>query len=40
MHIPNAMLEGAVCPVTALVSTGGLAVAAYRAVVSKDKPSA
>ena len=40
MHIPNSMLPGPICPVTAVVSTLGVAAAAYCAVKSKDKPSA
>jgi len=38
MHIPDSMLHGSVCPITAVVSTVGIAAAAYCAVKS-DKPS-
>ena len=40
MHIPNAMLNGAVCPVTASVSVLGVALAALGAFWSKHRPSA
>ena len=40
MHIPNSMLQGAVCPVTALVGVLGVAVAALKAFWSEHKPSA
>jgi len=40
MHIPNSMLQGGVCPVTALVSTLGVAIAALKAFSSEYKPNA
>lgn len=40
MHIPNSMLQGAICPVTALVSVMGVVVAAFRAFWAEHKPSA
>ena len=40
MHIPNSMLEGSICPVTAAVSAIGIAVAAYSAIRSDNKPEA
>ena len=40
MHIPNSMLQGAVCPVTALVSVMGVAACALRGFWAKNKPSA
>ena len=40
MHIPNSMLQGAMCPITAVAGTMGIAAAAYGAVKSKIKPSA
>ena len=40
MHIPDMMLQGAVCPVTAAVASLGLAGAAYAAYNSKVKPAA
>lgn len=40
MHIPNAMLQGGICPVTALVSTMGIGLAAFRAFFAEHKPSA
>ncbi len=39
MHIPDAMLQGSLCPVTATVSALGIAAAAYFAMRG-DKPSA
>ena len=39
MHIPDHMLNGAICPVTAVVSVVGVASATYLAVKSKEKPS-
>jgi len=40
MHIPDHMLNGAVCPVSAaVISVAGVATAAVLAVKSKDKPS-
>ncbi|HPK56146.1 MAG TPA: energy-coupling factor ABC transporter permease [Spirochaetota bacterium] len=39
MHIPEQMINGAVCPVTAGIAVTGLALAAYAAVKSKKKPS-
>ena len=40
MHIPNGMLQGPICPVTAAASVLGVAAAAYGATKSKAKPSA
>ena len=40
MHIPDAMLQGKVCPVTAIVSTVGLIAAAWGCMKSKNSPSA
>ena len=40
MHIPNSMLQGHVCPVTAGVSILGIAIAAFKAISSKNKPAA
>ena len=40
MHIPQGMIEGAICPVTAAVSTAGIAASAYYAYTQKEKPSA
>ncbi|MCX7869593.1 MAG: energy-coupling factor ABC transporter permease, partial [Terrimicrobiaceae bacterium] len=38
MHIPSGVMGGAVCPVTAAVAAGGLAVAAAAAARAKTKP--
>lgn len=40
MHIPNGMLQGGICPITALVSTMGIGFAAFKAFFAKHKPSA
>lgn len=40
MHIPNAMLNGGICPVTAVLSAVGVIGAAIRAMMSKEKPPA
>lgn len=40
MHIPNSMLQGRICPVTAILSGVGILLAAYVAMKSKNKPSA
>jgi len=40
MHIPNEMLQGAICPVTAVVSSVGVSLATYFAIKSKERPSA
>ncbi|MEA3488842.1 MAG: energy-coupling factor ABC transporter permease [Candidatus Omnitrophota bacterium] len=40
MHIPNAMLQGPICPVTAVVSAIAVIVAAFKAVRSDNKPTA
>ncbi|MBI4430318.1 MAG: energy-coupling factor ABC transporter permease [Candidatus Omnitrophica bacterium] len=40
MHIPNEMLNGTICPVTAAISAIGIAGAAFAAVKSKEKPEA
>lgn len=39
MHIPDQMLHGAICPVTAAFSAIGISAAAYAAFRSKEKPS-
>ena len=39
MHIPEQMMNGAVCPVTAGIAVTGLAVAGYAALKTKKKPS-
>jgi cobalt/nickel transport system permease protein len=38
MHIPTSMMDGAVCPVTAAVSVGGIVLAGAIAWKAKDKP--
>ncbi|MBN1436948.1 MAG: energy-coupling factor ABC transporter permease [Sedimentisphaerales bacterium] len=40
MHIPSSMLQGGICPVTALVSVGGVLTAGYLGVKAKLKPTA
>lgn len=40
MHIPDSMLHGAVCPVTATLSAAGVIAAAYFSMKANDKPSA
>ena len=40
MHIPNSMLQGSLCPVTAAVSAIGVAFASFRAIRSKSRPTA
>lgn len=40
MHIPDAMLQGVICPVTATVSVVGVLAAAWWAMKSERKPSA
>ncbi|MDP8297827.1 MAG: energy-coupling factor ABC transporter permease [Candidatus Orphnella occulta] len=40
MHVPNSMLQGHICPVTALVGAVGVAIAAIVAFRSKNKPTA
>jgi len=40
MHIPNGMLQGGICPVTAAVSVAGIGLAAFKAFFAKAKPSA
>ena len=37
MHIPSEMLSGSVCPVTAVLAAGGVAVSAYALVTGKSK---
>lgn len=39
MHIPDGMMTGAVCPVTAVLSAAGVAGAAYAAAKTQEKPS-
>ncbi|NLF86773.1 MAG: cobalamin biosynthesis protein CbiM, partial [Lentisphaerae bacterium] len=38
MHIPDSMLHGGICPVTAAVSSIGIATAAYSARHAKTPP--
>ncbi|MBU1864433.1 MAG: energy-coupling factor ABC transporter permease, partial [Candidatus Omnitrophica bacterium] len=40
MHVPNSMVQGAICPVTAAISAVGVAVATYYAVKAENKPTA
>ncbi|OHD55700.1 MAG: hypothetical protein A2Y33_13740 [Spirochaetes bacterium GWF1_51_8] len=40
MHIPEHMVNGPICPVTAGLAIAGIAAAAFFAVKSKDKPAA
>jgi len=40
MHIPNSMLQGSICPVTAVVSVLGVVLAAFKAIRSENKPTA
>jgi len=40
MHIPSAMLQGQICPVSAVVSVVCIAFAAWKAFFSKEKPQA
>ena len=40
MHIPDMMIQGAVCPVTGALAAIGLAGTAYAAYKTKDKPAA
>lgn len=40
MHIPNGMLQGQICPVSALISAAGVGLAAWKAFFSKEKPKA
>lgn len=40
MHIPDSMLNGAVCPVTAALSVAGVIAAAWWALKSEQKPTA
>jgi len=40
MHIPNSMLHGTICPVTALFSTLGVVIAALGSFWAKHKPTA
>ena len=40
MHIPNGMLQGGVCPVTAVLSVIGIGLAGLRAFFAENKPSA
>ncbi|MDP8259322.1 MAG: energy-coupling factor ABC transporter permease [Candidatus Aadella gelida] len=40
MHIPNSMLHGGVCPVTAVLSALGVLLAAFTASRAKNKPTA
>jgi len=39
MHIPNGMLQGGICPVTAVVSIIGIGVAGFKAFFTEHKPS-
>ncbi len=38
MHIPEYLLHGTICPVTAAISIGGLSIATYFSIKSKEKP--
>ncbi len=40
MHIPNEMLNGLICPVSATLAVAGIAVATYAARRSQNRPSA
>lgn len=40
MHIPNGMLQGGICSVTAVISVAGVGLAAFKAFFAKAKPSA
>lgn len=40
MHIPDHMIQGPICPVTAVAAAVGIGTAAYFAVKAKNKPSA
>lgn len=40
MHIPNGMLHGGICPVTAVISAVGIGLAAFKAFFAKAKPGA
>ena len=39
MHIPSEMLSGSVCPVTAVLAAGCVAVSTYALVTGKSKVS-
>ena len=39
MHIPNGMLQGGICPVTAVVSIVGIGVVGFKAFFAEHKPS-
>ncbi|MBK8455125.1 MAG: energy-coupling factor ABC transporter permease [Thiofilum sp.] len=40
MHIPDSMLQGTICPVTALISVAGVIAATWWALKSESRPSA
>ena len=40
MHIPDAMLQGSICPVTATISAAGIIAASYYGLKAKGKPTA
>lgn len=40
MHIPDSMLHGAICPVTAAISVAGVAAATWLALKAESRPSA
>jgi cobalt/nickel transport system permease protein len=40
MHIPNSMLQGSICPFTAIISAIGIAIVSFFAVKAKNKPTA
>ena len=40
MHIPDSMLNGHICPVTAAVSAAGIGLAAYYGFKSRERPTA
>ena len=39
MHIPDSMLQGTICPVTASFSLIGIVLAVWRSLRSPDQPS-
>lgn len=40
MHIPDSMLQGSICPVTAVVCAAGIMVALYYGLKAREKPTA
>ena len=39
MHIPNSMLQGGICPITAVISIIGIGVTGFKAFFAEHKPS-